>query len=248
MTTTKVTRRDPMTTVMDYELLRVAHGLLEAKQNPHYWAARPTPLRPLGQVKFERTRQVATFALPLLVLLFAWFGFGLRGVLFALPVAFALGYFLDRHLMACIEIKERRDNETDAGRYRAVKFLSEQMGMTPAEITLPVIYKMAEDYRKVDQQVKVAEAKALAREQAATAAADAEFARRRAARSSRYGATGGAAVAGFTGAAVATGAEYDYSVPDATSFTPVVNPVNGLPMIEGTFLDVAGNPFGSDGQ
>ncbi|WP_080421047.1 hypothetical protein [Burkholderia ubonensis] len=241
MNTNTVTRRDPMKEVMPYELLEVAHKLMAHGQNKAYWDAVPVPKRPVGQVRFEVARQVSTFAVPLAGLAGAWMGWGLKGLLLGLPVAWLTGYLLDKKLERDIDRKWRRDIDIDRGRYNAVKWLSEQMGMARDEITLPVIYKMAEDFRVVDSERR-AEA---ARLEAAQQAAEAKTTRRRRVRA---GAVGAAAVAagGVVYAAGTYAKDAEPSEPYAPVNIPVVNPANGFPMLPGNAVDVAGNPFGTD--
>ncbi|KVP16973.1 hypothetical protein WJ84_01490 [Burkholderia ubonensis] len=230
-----------MKEVMPYELLEVAHKLMVQGQNKAYWNAVPMPKRPVGQVRYEVTRQVSTFAVPLAGLAGAWMVWGLKGLVLGLPVAWLTGYLLDKKLERDINRKWRRDIDIDRGRYNAVKWLSEQMGMARDEITLDVIYKMADDFRVVDSQRR-AEA---ARIEAAQKAAQARAPRRRV----RAGAAGAAAVAA---AGVAYAAEthvadsHEDDAPYAPVNIPVVNPANGLPMLPGNAIDVAGNPFGTD--
>ena len=239
MTNNTVTRRDPMKEVMPYELLEVAHKLLVRGQNKAYWNAVPVPKRPVGQVRFELARQVSTFAVPLVGLAVATLAWGLKGLLLGLPVAWLTGYLLDGKLERDIDRKWRRDLEIDRGRYNAVKWLAEQMGMARDEITLPVIYKMAEDFRTVETVRRAEAAAALA------AQTQAQTERRR--RRVRAGAAGAAIAAG--GAAFAADTSYKHDDDDSYGHTfevPVVNPANGFPMMPGNATDVAGNAFGTD--
>ena len=239
MTNNTVTRRDPMKEVMPYELLEVAHKLLVRGQNKAYWNAVPVPKRPVGQVRYEVARQIATFAVPLFGLGVATLAWGLKGLLLGLPVAWLAGYLLDRQLERDIQRKFVSDIKIDSGRYNAVKWLAEQMGMAREEITLPVIYKMAEDFRTVETVRRAEAAAALA------AQTQAQTDRRR--RRVRAGAAGAAIAAG--GAAFAADTSYKHDDDDSYGHTfevPVVNPANGFPMMPGNATDVAGNAFGTD--
>lgn len=226
------TRLDPMNNVMHYELLSVAHSLMARGQNQAYWEAVPVPKRPVGQVRFEVARQVSTFAVPVLMLALAGLVYSLKGFLLALPVAWFVGFVLDKLLANAIKRKCRRDEEIDAGRFRAVKFLAEQMGMQPSEVTLPVIYKMAADFRQVDPLVKAAKAKAEAERKEAIA----RSVRRRPSK----GSTGADTAAG-TAADTYVSQDNDLNFDYLGSF----NPTTGLPMMQGSTFDVAGNQYGT---
>lgn len=224
------TRLDPMNTVVHYELLKAAHWLMARGQNLAYWDAVPVPKRPVGQVRFEVARQISTFAIPALMLVLAYLALGLSGLVLALPVAWFVGFIQDKLLMSAISKKCSRDEQVDAGRFRAVKFLSEQMGMHPSEITLTVIHKMAADFRKLDPLVKAAEAKAEADRKAAIA--------RSASRRSDDRSSGRAS----------SNSSDTYSSRNdepAFSYLGSFNPSTGLPMLQGTVIDVQGNAFGT---
>lgn len=238
MTNTTVTRRDPMKEVMPYELLEVAHSLLVNKQNKAYWDNEPTPKRPLGVVRFEVARQIGTFAVPLFGLALAYMAWGSKGLLFGLPVAWALGYLLDKQLAAAVYKQWLRDVKLDSGRYNAVKWLAEQMGVAREEITLPVIYKMAEDFRTVDSARRAEAARAEAARAAAMRGS------RRRVRAGEAGAAAAATAGGAAQAASVTYEDYDSPVPEIQF--PTVNPANGLPMLPGNAIDIQGNPFGTD--
>lgn len=231
--TANTIRRNPMTEVMPFELLSVAHDLVKRGQNERYWAAVPAPKRPIGRVRHEVARQVSTFAIPLLVLLAGGGVNGVYGLAVALPVALLVGYLLDLMLMRSIAAKRVRDNDIDRGRYQAVKWLSAEMGMAPAEVTLDTIKKMSHDYLTVESIVaerKVREAAALKEELVRT--------------SRRYNGNN-ARRAGNT--------SRGYSRDDAdAAYTPpvgmggMVNPATGLPMVGGTYSDSNGNVFGQN--
>lgn len=228
-------RLDPMTNVMHYNLLEVAHSLMARRQNRAYWDAVPVPRRPVGQVRYEVARQVSTFVVPLLGLVWAYWDFGLKGLLLGLPVAWFAGFMLDKWLQSAINKKCRRDEKIDSGRYRATKFLAAQMGMAPRDITLPIIYKMAEDFRVVDSLKRAAEAKAEAERKDAIA---------RSVRRPPY--EGSAAEpSATTGAVIADTYVEQYDDEPAYSYLGGFNPNTGLPMIEGMPIDVAGNQFGT---
>jgi hypothetical protein len=231
MTSNNVTRLDPMNTVVDYEFLRVAHMLMVKQQNLRYWEGVPYPKRPVGQVRYEVARQVSTFAVPLLILGLAWFTHHLVGLLIGVPVAWFVGFVLDRMLARAISAKLKRDIRIDSGRYDAVMWLSKRMGLAPDEITLPVIYKMAADYRTVETARRQAEL----RDEAAREARNAKRRRVRAGDDD-------AASTGSTTGAVEHERYADEDEDDAVGY----NPVTGLPMLPGRMFDAAGNTFGNN--
>ena len=242
----QVTRRDPMKEVMHFELLKVAHQLIENGQKQAYWEAVKKPKRPLGQVRFEVARQVATFAVPLAGLAYAWQAHGLRGLLWGLPVAALAGYLLDLQLQRAIAKKARSDENIDKGRYRAVKWLAEQMGMAEEEITLEVIAKMDQDYLKLKHSLDQKQAQI----DAAKRAAEEDETRRRRARKARIeevalASTGGAAAAAAAAYVADNSSDDDY-LSSHVDTGPLVNPTNGMPMVSGGAIDVMGNPFGTD--
>jgi len=237
MNPTPATRRDPMTEVMPYELLDVAHQLMVRRQNRAYWEAVPEPKNPVGQVRFEVARQVATFAVPLAALVIASVLFGLKGLLAGIPAAWLMGYLLDKQLQMAIRKRAHRDAEIDAGRYEAVKWLSNKMGIPRSEITLPVIYKMAEDFRVEDTKRKEAEA---ARQAAEEAAGRRHNSRRKSRGDTDSGQSAGRRTTGNSNDSD-DGRDYYNSGIGNTS----VNPASGLPMLGGgAMLDVGGNTFG----
>lgn len=243
MNTNTTTRRNPMTDVMPYEMLEAAYNLMERGQTVAYWEKVPVPKRPVGRVRFEVVRQVMTFAVPVVGIVGAALTHGLKGALFALPVAVAVGYALDKQLTMAINSKRRADEAVDAGRYRTVKWLSEQMGMAPEEITLDVVRKMAKDFIIVQSAVD----KEVARRAAAKKEAEARAAeRRRDGKSSGRFAAGGAATA--AAGVVPGSSSYEEPAPYNTGmgFTPMVNPGTGLPMFPGTYVDTGGSVFGQD--
>jgi hypothetical protein len=247
------TRRDPLNDVMPYELLRVAHSLIERGQNERYWAKVPVPKRPVGQVRFEVIRQVATFAVPLIGLSLAWIGYGSTAALLALPVAWLVGFLLDMQLDRAIDQKHLRDVKIDAGRYRAVKWLSEQMGVRPEEVTLDVIRKMDKDFVIVQRIIDERAAQIATNKKAATLRGDRPLSQ------SGYVLTN----VGAQDAAAGYQAEYAPVTYDAlndaatfqTTTTDYYAPhtelefnLSGLPMIEGTSIDIHGNMLGINDQ
>jgi hypothetical protein len=243
MTSNTVTRLDPTNTVVDYEFLRVAHMLMVKQQNRGYWEGVPYPKRPIGQVKYERSRMVLTFLVPAVILVLAWFTHHLVGLFVGVPLAWFVGFVLDKMLARSVSEKLKRDIRIDSGRYRAVMWLSKHMGMAPEEITLPVIYKMAEDFRTVDAKMRAEEAQADAAREAAREAARAQRRTRR----SRYEDRDRAADKSGNTVYVddrspAADDTYDYGhAPAVPGYS--VNPNTGLPMNGPT--DTMGNVYGT---
>jgi len=249
------TRRDPLNDVMPYELLRVAHSLIERGQNERYWAQVPIPKRPVGQVRFEVMRQVATFAVPLLGLSAAWIAYGLKGALLALPGAWLVGFLLDMQLDRAINQKHLRDIKIDAGRYRAVKWLSEQMGVRPEEVTLDVIRKMDRDFVIVQRIIDEHIAQVAANKKAATTTLQGH----RPLNHSGYVVSGSNALAANAAHEAEYAATADLAYNDTPAFhTPTTDyyiphteqefNLSGLPMIEGTGIDIHGNMLGINDQ
>ena len=232
MKITSGSRLDPMRHVVPYKLLQVAHSLIENGQIEEYWKSVPVAKPPIGRVRFEVARQVATFAIPLLGLDYLHVTYGLKGVLLGLPVAWLAGYLLDRQLSNSIEKQRRRDCDVDRGRYREVNWLAEEMGMRREDVTLTVIRKMDADYhivkRLIDEKVQQAEKEKAARRSAARLHRDREYTDEN--------------VAGCRTAASETYYSYE---DEAEDYWPAVNPANGYPMISGTHFDIQGNAFGT---
>jgi hypothetical protein len=247
MTTLPTTPLDPLNHVMHYELLKVAHSLVKRGQNESYWTNMPVPVRPIGKLRFEVAQQVATFAVPLLGWHWAYLHYGLKGLLLGIPVAWLTGCLLDLRLDCAIKAQARREEKRDAGRYRAVKWLCEQMGMRPEEVTLGVIHKMDKDYTIVQRLID----EKMAKYQAEQAAAKAEARRRRRSRQESEDSED----SNPSGTAITvTGYSYDSRDDDedlgwgnaAPSYQSPFNPATGLPMVGNTFLDVGGNAYGTD--
>lgn len=242
MDTKTVTRLDPLNTVVHYELLRVAHMLMVKKQNFAYWQGVPYPKRPIGRVRHEVARQVSVFAIPFLMLMLGWVIYHGLGLLVSVPLAWLVGFVLDKLLTRAISEKLQRDIRIDSGRYRAVMWLSTHMGMAPDEITLPVIYKMAADYRDVATKLLAAEAAQKARV-AAT--------RRPPARSDDDGYADTRSPNGSSTSAESSSSNYveDDDWNDRYSYPEhhiAVNPASGWPMNPGGITDTMGNLYGTN--
>lgn len=240
--TPRTTRRDPLTQVVDFDLLKLAFDLIVAKQDHAYWETVRTPKRPNGTVRFEALRQVATFLLPALLYVALGLLFGFKNALYGAPVYLGLGYLLDLQLKLAIRRQVKKDMELDRGRFRITQILSERLGLTPEEVTLKRVIKMSEDY--------MVEHTRRAQEDAARKAA--EEARRREAATARNAGRRRGGMAGAVAAGAAAGAfATETMLPpahadDIAASLPYVNPANGLPMIADTPLDIHGNVFGTN--
>lgn len=225
-----VTRRDPMTEVVDYDLLRQASLLLASKQNREYWTSVAVPTAPNGRVRFETARQVATFAVPLGSFFAIGFFYGAVLALLAIPVLFFVGVALDRSLTAAINRQANREAQLDKGRYAFTVEVCKRCGVAPEEVTLAMLCKMGSDFLTVEAQRQVEEAR---RQAALTAVKAAEDAR-------------------YTSSFDRSGRRQDHrhhasrrrDYRDDAPSAPSVNPANGLPMVNGA-VDIHGNTFGT---
>lgn len=230
------TKIDPLTTVVDYDLLRIANDLMGLKQNLAYWREVPVPRRPLGRVRFEVLRQLATFALPLLAYVGAALVFGWTKALWALPAYVLLGVLLDRQLTSAIARQLAKEKDLDRGRYAATQIFCERLGLTPEEVNIKRVLKMYKDFQVVEYRRQEAAEQQAEAEAAAQEKADEEAA---AARRAQGGDRRRWCDARNTG-------RDDASYPVAPVMTlPQVNPHSGLPMIEGAVIDMHGNVYGT---
>lgn len=256
MTSSSTIRLDPLNDVMPYEMLKVAHSLIVKGQSEHYWMSVPTPQNPVGKLPFEVAQQVATFAGPLVTLVWAYQHHGMQGLLLGMPFAWFAGFLLDRRLERAIETQARHDRKLDAGRFYAVKWLSEQMGMRSEEVTLDVIRKMDKDFTIVQRIIDERVVQIAANKKAAATT----FPSPRPISQGGYVSTDSSAYS----VAAAHGTEYPAVVDVANHDSPTYltstteydlpytelafNPVSGLPMIEGTGIDIHGNMLGTNDQ
>ena len=252
---TSSTRMDPINDVMPYELLKVAHDLVERGQNEGYWANVPVPVRPDGWRRFEVVQQLATFVIPLLCLDWASLHYGLKGLLLGVPVAGVIGFLLDLWLEKSIDAKMRFERKRDAGRYRAVKWLCQQMGMRPEEVTLDIIHKMNKDYVAVKYAIDTELARRAAERKAT--AVRVHRCEGRSPDTGRYEPTAVRVVQNTVNYAnevdhtpayspgevtIAYDSEGDYMAEH--DYGTTINPGSNLPMIGDTGIDVHGNAFG----
>ena len=247
---------DPLKTIVDRDLLRIASDIYRLKQNEAYWKDVPVPTQPLGKVRGETAFQIGVFALPVLAYLVAGLHYGFVHALWSLPLCYAIFAVLDKILLKAIMKKRHAEEDRDRGRYAFTKILGERLGLKPEEVTLEVVLKMATDFgilvlfgRNMTEEAK-ADAMTHAYEIAdLTKRLDFVCAQlvetqhlQPAPRESAPAATNVAPQTSHrpSTAAVAAAA---YDDEDGSPF-PSVNTMTGLPMIQGTPFDVGGNVFG----
>lgn len=242
--TTYTTRKDPLDEVVDYTTLRIAAGYARNGQNEAYWNTVATPTRPDGTVAFEAARMVLTFALPLAVIAAAVLFGNTEQLVKAAAFAIALGVALHLHLVKSIAKKEAADRALDRGRFAATKVLSARLGLAPEEITLTRLYKMASDFVTVDSFLKAEAARIVKCRVAgrkftlpASAQEDAGVAEALGMHQVSY--------ARSANLRVATPVfPENYVAPAAPALA--FNPVNGLPMVGDSGLDIHGNMMGTN--
>ncbi|WP_126223456.1 hypothetical protein [Burkholderia ambifaria] len=230
------TKIDPLTTVVDYDLLRIANDLMGLKQNLAYWREVPVPRRPLGRVRFEVLRQLATFVLPALAYLGAALVFGWTQALWGLPAYVLLGVLLDRQLTSAIARQLAKEKDLDRGRYAATQILCDRLGLSPEEVNIKRVLKMYKDFQVVEYRRQEAAEQQAQAEAAAQAQADQEAAAARRVQ--------GAGRRRWNNARDTSREDASTPVAPVTTLPPV-NPHSGLPMIEGTVIDVGGHVYGT---
>ncbi|WP_338499417.1 hypothetical protein [Delftia tsuruhatensis] len=247
-------RRDPFNEVVEYEDLVIARDLIKRGPIPEYWVKRPMPIRPVGEVRHEILRQIATFLIPLTTIVGCVYYAGWGTLWVTLPISLLIGRKMDESLEADIARTQARDDSIDRGRYRAVQILSARLGIPRDEITLEMIIKMARDCDWFEQKAKAREA-----HEAAEAQARRDLSRRQEStlvaktnRSSKsaittFASTTTAAVTTATSVTEASDADDDRYWRDSYDSFPIFNPASDLPMAPGGLIDVGGNPFGTGG-
>lgn len=242
--TKQVTGKYPM------EVGKLAYDLIRrGEQKWEYWRDAPDPYPILGFVRFEWAYQLATFLVPLALMVYARHEFGWRGVSLVFPVAWALGFGIDRHLAKLIDKAETRERCVDNGRYRVTSAIAIELGIQRKEVTLPLMDALYVDYKE--------QAEAKARHEA-----EIERRTRQILYEMRIGKRdeNGDQSSAYVGRRNAWGADEDATTgyeappmheddpPETPTFDsyPGVNPSSGLPMISGTSIDVGGHAFGSD--
>jgi len=230
---------------IDFDVLELCADLfIRRQQKADYWKSVPIPLDPNRATPYEGLLRTAVFV-PLALVLVAWTYLGIKMALATfLALALPLMVVLHNTVRRAVRTHLSAAAEVDQGRYAAVLYLSEKLGLSPEEITLEFVNEQAVVYAKLWLKVN-ADHKAERAARAATAAAAAKVPISRAGHGTGSGTgrfTAGVASAA-AGAAVGTVMEFpaiDISAPS----TPQFNPANGLPMMDDVF-DVHGNTTGT---
>ena len=241
--TTKRPTRDPLKVLVDLDSLRLGHQL--ALKGAVAWPAGFVPQRPLGRVAFEGARQLATFVVPLVLMVGAYWQGGLTTALQMALVALAAGYLLDKQLTWAIARKKARDVEADNGVYATARELAVRLGLRLEDISAARVARLHEDFLLEERRLLpyaiegyakgLAEGEQMKREQHARMLAEGRVrAEERANAAAHQAATRGG-----------NRRNRDYADPafDSGYSTPMVN-TDGTPMISGTYIDVTGKTYG----
>jgi len=242
---------DPLKTIVDRDLLRIASDIHRLKQNEAYWKDVPMPTRPLGKLRGETAFQVGVFALPVLAYLVAGLHFGFAHALWGLPLCYAVFAVLEKTLLKAIMKKRQAEEDRDRGRYAFTKILGERLGLKAEEVTLEVVLKMATDFgilalfgRNLSEEAK-ADVMTHAYEIADLAKRlDFVCAQLVETQHLQPAPTKTAPRSGTTSRRRPTAAVAAARDDEEASLFPAVNTITGLPMIHGTPYDVGGNLFG----
>lgn len=253
-------RRDPLDEVVDVDSLRIGADLMQRFRNQP-WPKGDVPVRPLGKVRFEVLRQLATFVVPALGLAAAYVFGGTSTLTYAVPLALLVGAALDYQLMNAIEKAKLADGLRDKGRYCRVRDLCVRLSLKPEEITMRRCAKLHTDFvrytRKAEQEWADRRAPAeIFRRQAAEIRAGLRAPDRSnyaqvGAQTAALGVASGAVAYGYAEDDSASSAQFNhdfatFDTPDYqyTTGLPDFN-VNGMPMMEGHAVDVTGTSYGS---
>lgn len=243
-TATNRPRRDPLKVLVDLDSMRLGHEL--SLRGATQWPAGYLPQRPLGVVKFEVARQVATFLLPLLFLLGVLAFEGVRFFVYALPVAVLMGAALDYQLTSAIVRQRSKELVADQGCYELVRELAYRLGLQREEITAARIVRLAEDYTLEERRLAPYALRGQQRGLAERAEREARIAARAAAR--EFGTEEQAIVDGvmvpqeslvYTQTGAAQGQETPLFQPQGG---PATN-LDGMPMLT-PGVDIMGRTFG----
>lgn len=254
------TRIDPLKTIVDPDLLRMASDMYRLNQNEGYWKRLPVPTRPLGKVRGEYAFQMGVFALPVLAYLVASMVFGFGHALYGLPLYYALFTSLEKTLLTAMMKRRQEEEDLDRGRYAFTKILGDRLGLKPQEVTLDVVLKMTCDYGILsiyglnmpteEKHAFMRRAYAIAdfHERLDVICAYFEEKKHLARRVKKEvkpppAATGGTTGGRISAAAVALAAANDDDDERPSPYAPV-NIMTGLPMIQGTPFDIGGNVYG----
>lgn len=267
--TGQAARHDPTKEFADYDDLLVARELIERRQDDEYWKRHPMPPSPLGRVRFEEIRQIATFLLPLACIAVSVHVWGWATLWITIPIGLLIGKKMDSHLERDLQEAWSRETSLDRGRYRAVQILSAHLGIPRNEITLQMIWKMALDCRKLEELVEKHYLNTVFKSEKLNAFAKkrreelADAARKQRLKHAHDASTNRSrshqtetTAAGMVAASTATGITFLTNTSDTDSYSyeryedayyPAINPSSGLPMMPGGgMVDVAGNAFGTN--
>ncbi|MFL9885005.1 hypothetical protein PQR66_18325 [Paraburkholderia agricolaris] len=139
-------RIDPLKTVVDRDLMRMAMDLHRLRQNEEYWKTVPVPQRPDGHLRYESLLQIGMFALPAAAYITVAQLFGYGHALYGLLLYYLLFHRLERALSDAILRKRLNEEDLDRGRYAFTKILGDRLGLKPKEVTLEVVLKMTCDF------------------------------------------------------------------------------------------------------
>lgn len=226
---TPLGRRDPRTEVVDVKYLRLAADVLVNNQDFQYWKTVRVPKRPSDRLPFEELFQLAVFS-PLAAVPLAFTTFGLAGAAVATAVALPVMALFNRFLKSAVTARGIATRKRDAGRYAFTKFMCSEFGLRPQDVTLGLVVKMGEDFKRwiadaqSANQVRDRFVELLRTETAPAPAAATTVSGRNTYMPAVPATTGTAATSTATGMAL--------------------NPATGLPLIAGMMVDVQGNPVG----
>ncbi|MEX3671136.1 hypothetical protein AB3X82_23375 [Paraburkholderia phenoliruptrix] len=249
-------RIDPLKTIVDHDLLRIASDIHRLKQNEAHWKDVPVPTRPLGKLRGETAFQVGVFALPVLAYLVAGLRFGFALALWGLPLCYAVFAVLEKTLLKAIMKKRQAEEDRDCGRYAFTKIIGDRLGLKPEEVTLEVVLKMAADFgilvlfgrnltegAKADLMTRAYKIEDLTKRLDFVCAQLVETQHLQPATEKSAPAATNVAPQTSHRPLTAAVAATAYKDEDGSPF-PLANTMTALPMIQGTPFDVGGNVFG----
>lgn len=241
--TTKRPTRDPLKVLVDLDSLRLGHQL--ALHGALEWPVGYVPRRPLGRVRFEGARQVATFVVPLVLMVLAYLQGGFQVALQMVPFALVAGLLLDKQVTSAIARKKDQEAALDRGNYATARELAFRLGLQLEDINAARVARLHEDYILEERRLMpyaiegyakgLAEGEVLKQQRLDRMLAEGE------ARAAKRGQQA-QAKRGQGGRSNAQGSPVpqDFMQPVA----PMVN-IDGNMMIPGTNIDVTGKPYGS---
>lgn len=248
-----------LTNPVSFEALAIAHRMHVQDQLAGYWKKHPRPFRPSGIARFEKQRQAATFLVPLIGMTVATIAFGFDSLLYSVPAAGIVGFFLDLNLKLAQKKRLKMEMSIDRGRFEGTVRLTHELGLEPEAITLELVEEMEAAYQAEIAKRELHEKnkqQATARNHAMIVEATRRLTARQAAGAPplNYGRSAATAAAGVAAATTAGLTFADVADSDGvidpvhidTIEAPMVlvNPTSGLPMAN-NYIDVGGNAFGT---